>query len=246
MVPNCLIVGIGVTKDNRLFLCDRIGSKLFVLSDKGQQLAAIIMDGRQWGIIMEEDMNTAWVTLPDKPCVQAVDIIKMEKGREIKVPGKCNGIALIGDEIAVGGNGKIFIISKTGDLMKTLNVERGDIHAISVGQNHQLHYAQAGIAESKLKCIKLEDGTVISMSTQCTYRMVDIKADRLGNVYVLERSSNLKLFCIEDKTLKTMLTTEDGLNNPYSFAFSTDLSKLFISNNVEIKNSEILVYDCIL
>lgn len=168
----------------------------------------------------------------------------MEKGRQIKVPGKCNGIALIGEEIAVGGNGKIYIISKTGDLMKTIKVEGSYVHSISVGQNHQLHYVQADIANSKLKCVSLEDETVTYISTMCTNRKIDIKADRLGNVYALERQSNFKLFCVDGKTRKTMLTTGDGLNNPYNFAFSADLSKLFISNFVENKNSEILVYDC--
>ncbi|XP_052075315.1 tripartite motif-containing protein 45-like [Mytilus californianus] len=120
-VPGANVIGISVTKDNRLFLCDRTGSKLFVMSDKGKQLAAIRMDGRQWGIAMDEDKHTAWVTLPDTPCVQTVDIVKMEKGRLIKVPGVCYGIALIDDEIAVGGYGKIYIISKTGDLKKTCN-----------------------------------------------------------------------------------------------------------------------------
>ncbi|VDI40668.1 Hypothetical predicted protein [Mytilus galloprovincialis] len=203
------------------------------------------MEGRQWGIAMEEDKNTAWVTLPDKRCVQTVDIIAMKKGRQIKVPGKCNGIALIDDEIAVGGDGKIYMISKTGVLRKTFIVHEGEIHSISVGQNHQLLYAQADIAESQLKCVRLDEGTITSISTQYTNHVIDVKADRLGNVYILEyKALNFKLFRYEDKSLKTMLTTEDGLNNPYSFAFSTDLSKLFISNNVENKNSEILVYDC--
>ncbi|CAG2251457.1 unnamed protein product [Mytilus edulis] len=226
-----------LSSQNAVSLCIR---------NKGHKLADILMYGRQWGITMEEDKNTAWVTLPDTPCVQAVDIIKMEKGRHIKVPGKCNDIALIGDEIAVGGiNGNIYIINKTGNLMKTIKVERSDVHSLSVGLNHQLYYAQADIAKSKLKCVRLDDGTVTSISTQCTNNVIDVKADRLGNVCILEcNTSNFKLLCSDDKSLKTMLTTEDGLTTPYGFAFSTDLSKLFISNYVKNRNSEILVYDC--
>ncbi|CAG2210978.1 unnamed protein product [Mytilus edulis] len=46
-----------------------------------------------------------------------------EEGTTDKRPGNCHGIALIDDQIAVGGYGKIYIISKTGDLKKTLDVE---------------------------------------------------------------------------------------------------------------------------
>ncbi|XP_052075318.1 uncharacterized protein LOC127712748 [Mytilus californianus] len=244
-VPGANVIGIGVTKDNRLFLCDRTGSKLFVMSDKGKQLAATRMDGRPWGIAMDEDKHTAWVTLPNTPCVQTVDIVKMEKGRLIKVPGVCYGIALIDDEIAVGGYGKIYIISKTGDLKNTINVEREDVHSISVGQKHQLHYAQGNIAESELKCVRLDDGKDIFISTQCTNHVIEVKADRLGNVYILEyKASNFKLFCSEDKSLKTMLTTEDGLKGRYGLAFNTDFCKLFISIQTNSANSEILVYKC--
>ncbi|CAG2246528.1 unnamed protein product [Mytilus edulis] len=78
-VPGANIVGICVTKDNRLFMCNNAGSSLFVMSDKGKPLATIQMKGRQWGIALEEDSNTAWVTLPDTQHVQTIDIVTMKK-----------------------------------------------------------------------------------------------------------------------------------------------------------------------
>ncbi|VDI20781.1 Hypothetical predicted protein [Mytilus galloprovincialis] len=234
-----LIAGIGVTKDNRLFLCNYTGSNLYVVSDKGQQLATIQMDGPQWGIAMEEEANSAWVTLPAKQSVQAVDVVTMKKkGQLIKLPGQCYGIALIDDQIAVGCFGKIYIMSKTGEIKKTLDVKNGStIYSISVGNKQQLYYAQL----LELKSIRL-DGTITSVSAEYTSSVIDVKTDRIGNAYFLEyHAANFKLFSFKDKSVKTILTTNDGLNMPYGFAFSKDLSKLFISN---YPSREISVFLC--
>ncbi|CAC5360177.1 unnamed protein product [Mytilus coruscus] len=229
-VPGSKLAGIGVTKDNRIFLCNRSSSTLFVMSDKGKQLATVQMDGEQWGIAMEEDNNTAWVTLPYEQSVQTVDIVTLKKGRLITVPCICYGIAIIDDQIAVGGDGKIYIISKNGDLKKTLDVGESQVHSLSVGQTHQLYYAKANVPTSELNSIGL-DGTVTSISAKDTYMVIDVKSDTIGNVYFLEyQASNLKLFSFEDKSIKTILTTKDGLKTPYGFAFSKDWSKLFVSN----------------
>ncbi|XP_071179109.1 uncharacterized protein [Mytilus edulis] len=235
------IAGIGVTKENRLFLCNQSGIDLFVMSDKGQQLAIIQMDGVQWGIAMEEDKNLAGITLPGINSIQPVDIVTMKKGQLIKVPERCNGIALIDDQIAVGCTSKIYIISKTGEIKKTLDVGINSIYSISVGLKHQLYYAQAYTGKSTLKSVGL-DGTVTSVSSENTYHVIDVKTDRTGNTYLLEyKAANFKLFSFEDKSIKTILTQKDGLNMPYGFAFSNDFSKLFISN---FATKEILVFLC--
>ncbi|XP_063397814.1 uncharacterized protein LOC134682169 [Mytilus trossulus] len=240
-VPSSKLVGIGVTKDNRLFLCNWSGFSLFVMSDKGKQLATIQMDEKQWGIAMEEDNNTAWVTLPDIQSVQTVDIVTLKKGQLIKLPERCHGVALMDDQIAVGGYGKIYMISKTGVLKKTLDVGGSSVDSLLVRQKHHLYFAQANTRKSTLKSVGL-DGTVASVSDEHTHGMIDVKGDTIGNVYFLEyQASNLKLLSFEDKSLKTILTTKDGLQSPYGFAFSKDFSKIFISN---YSAGELLVFVC--
>ncbi|XP_063397812.1 E3 ubiquitin-protein ligase TRIM45-like [Mytilus trossulus] len=240
-VPGATIAGIGVTKDKRLFMCHRNGFDLFVMSEKGLQLATVQMGESQWGIAMEEDNNTAWVTLPDIKSIQTVDIATMQKGPLIKVPEQCYGIAIIDDQIAVGGFGKIYIINKTGDLKKTLDVGGTAVNSLSVGKKNQLYFVQADIGNSKLKYIGL-DGTVASISAEDTHDVIGVLSDRIGNVYFLEfRASNIKLFSFEDKSMKTILTSKDGLNDPRGFAFSKDWSKLFVSNYTA---GEILAFSC--
>lgn len=180
----------------------------------------------KWKIAMEEDKNLAWITLPGRKSIQPVDIVTMKKGKPIKVPEPCYGIALFDDQIAVGGTGKIYIISKSGELKKTHDVGKSNcIYSISVGNEKQLYYAQY----LELKSVGL-DGTVTPISTEHTSCLMDVKTDRIGNVYLLEyNTSNFKLFSIEDKTIKTILTKTDGLNMPHGFAFSKDYSKLFLS-----------------
>ncbi|CAG2210979.1 unnamed protein product [Mytilus edulis] len=198
------------------------------------------------GIAMEEEKNTAWVTLPQMQSVQALDMLLMKKGRLIKVPSYDShlyvyGIAIIDEQIAVGGFGKICIISKTGDLKKTLEVGKSLVYAISVGHTHQLYYAQADAGKSILKSVTL-DGTIAIICAEGIENMIDFKSDNMGNVYILEStSSNLKLFSFENKSLETILTSKDGLKGPYGFAFSKDFSKLFISNCTA---GEIFVFLC--
>ncbi|VDI80044.1 Hypothetical predicted protein [Mytilus galloprovincialis] len=236
-----IIAGIGVTKGNRLFLCNYTDSNLYVMSDNGQHLATIQMDGKQWGIVMEEDNYLAWITLPDIQSVQAVDVVTMKKkGQLIKVPWECYGIAFIDDQIAVGSYGKIYIISKTGEIKKTLDVGGSDVHSISVGQTHQLYFAQGNIGKSTLKSVGL-DGLVTSISAENVNNLVGVKRDRIGNAYLLECTANFKIYSFEDKSIKTILTKNEGLNNPYGFAFSNDFSKLCISN---CNTKEILVFQC--
>ncbi|XP_071178110.1 uncharacterized protein [Mytilus edulis] len=240
-VPGANIVGICVTKDNRLFMCNNAGSSLFVMSDKGKSLATIQMGVRQWGIDLEEDSNTAWVTLPYIQSIQTVDMVTMKKGPLITVPSTCYGIAIVDDQIAVGGCGKIYIISKTGDVKKTLDVENYAVYSLSVGQTHQLYYAQADIGSSSLKSVGL-DRKFLPISADDTNYVIAVQSDRIGNAYLLEcQASNLKLFSFEDNSLKTILTTKDGLQSPYGFTFSKDFSKLFISNH---NAGEILVFSC--
>ncbi|XP_052074102.1 E3 ubiquitin-protein ligase TRIM71-like [Mytilus californianus] len=237
-VAGASIAAIGVTKDNRLFLCNQTSRNLYVMSDTGQQFATIQMNGTQWGIAIEEEKNLAWITLPGINSIQTVNIVTMTKGQPIKLLERCYGIALIDDQIAVGGIGKIHIIGRIGNLKKTLDVgEINYIYSISVWDKQQLYYAQL----SKLKCVGL-DGTVTSISTEDSYQVIDVKQDRIGNAYLLEyQAANFKLFSFENKSIKTILTKKDGLNNPYGFAFSKDFSKLFISN---YSSSKILVFLC--
>ncbi|XP_076108166.1 uncharacterized protein LOC143076332 [Mytilus galloprovincialis] len=236
-----LIAGIGVTKDNRLFLCNYTGSNLYVMSDKGQQLATIQMDGIQWGIAMEEEKNLAWITLPTINSIQPVDIVTMKKGKTIKSPGRCHGITLIDDQIAVGSSGKIYIVSKTGDLKRTLDVGGSLVHSLSIGPKTQLYYAQANVVKSKLNCVKL-DGTIVSMSSDDTSRVMAVKTDSSNNAYLMEYGpAKFKLFSFEDKSIKTILTKSEEFKCPYGFEFSNDFSKLFISN---FTTKEILVFLC--
>ncbi|VDI04370.1 Hypothetical predicted protein [Mytilus galloprovincialis] len=199
------------------------------------------MDGRQWGIAMEEDNNTAWVTLPDIKTIQTVDITTMEKGRTIQVPCTCYGIGIVDDEIAVSGYGKIYIISKTGEFKTTIHVGGSELHSISVGEDRQIYFAQGNEQNTALKSVGL-DGKVVSISAEETGSVVNVFSDKKGNVYFLDhRASNLKLFSLEDKYIKTILTTTDGLGRPYGLAFSRDWSKLFISN---FSAGEILAFSC--
>lgn len=144
--------------------------------------------------------------------IQTVDIATMKKGQLIKVPTERYGIAFIDDQLAVNGYGKIYIISKTSDLNKTLDVGGSTVYSLSVSQKNQLYYALADIGKSKLKYIELDE-TVTSVSDEDTQGMIGVKSDRIGNVYFLDtNTSNLKLFSFEDKSLKTVLTAKDKLS----------------------------------
>jgi hypothetical protein len=54
----------------------------------------------------------------------------MRAEQKIKVPVECRGITLIDNDIVLGNRGKIYIINREGQRLKTIKVGKGTMYSL--------------------------------------------------------------------------------------------------------------------
>ena len=226
------ITGIGITRDDHLWLCNYRSTDVMVLSDDGKQLNDIGLEGRPWGIVVVPDKEEAIVTLPDENFIQIINTSTIRAEQKIKVPVECLGITLIGNDIVLGKKGVICIINREGQHLKTVKVGKGPMYSLYCGKDKTLYCCDAD--NDTLYGIK-QDGTILFSFSSGDFRgPINVSASANGNLYVTaRRSNNVHCFTPDGKHKGIMLKKEDGINQPYVIAFSKKSSKVFIVNYQE-------------
>jgi hypothetical protein len=132
------VTGIGVTRDDHLWLCNRWSTDVVVLSDDGKQLNNIGLEGRPWRIVVVPDKEEAIVTLPDKNFIQIINTSTIRAEQKIMVPVKCYGITVIDNDIVLGNRGVIYIINREGQRLNTIKVGKGLMYSLYCGKDKTL------------------------------------------------------------------------------------------------------------
>ena len=229
---NVYITDIGVTRDDHLLLCNYISTDVVVLSNDGKQLNNISVEGNPWGIVVVPDKEEAIVTLSDKKFIQIINTSTMRAEQKIKVPVECRGITLIDNDIVLGNRGKIYIINREGQRLKTIKVGKGTMYSLYCGKDMTLYCCES--YNNTLYGIK-QDGTILFSFTSDDFRKpIGVATAANGNLYVTACDSNNVHCFTPDGTHKgIMLKKEDRLNRPYAIAFSKKSSKVFMVNYLE-------------
>lgn len=234
------ITGIGVTRNDRLILCNKLSAKLMIYSSKIQYLSELALAGKPWDITVLPDSDEAWVSIPERSCIQHVDADSMNVDPPIKVP-KCYGITLVEDNIALGRWGEVVIINKEGGRIKQLEFGKGIVHSLSSGINGTIYCCEG--EDGMFRCVRLLDGKVLFTYNSEDFRWpVNMATDVQDNIYLLGmKSHNLHRLLPKGKFHKEMLTESDELNFPRCIAFNKNYSKLYISNDL---GKSISVFSC--
>jgi DNA-binding beta-propeller fold protein YncE len=203
-----------------------------VLSNDGKQLNNISVEGNPWGIVVVPDKEEAIVTLSDKKFIQIINTSTMRAEQKIKVPVECRGITLIDNDIVLGNRGKIYIINREGQRLKTIKVGKGTMYSLYCGKDKTLYCCDT--YNNTLYGIK-QDGTILFSFTSDDFRKpIGVAAAANGNLYVTACDSNNVHCFTPDGTHKgIMLKKEDRLNRPYAIDFSKKSSKVFMVNYLE-------------
>ena len=153
----------------------------------------------------------------------------MRAEQKIMVPVKCYSITVIDNDIVLGNRGEIYIINREGQRLKTIQVGKGTIYSLYCGMDKTLYCCDTD--NNTLYRIK-QDGTILFSFTSDDFRRpIGVAAAANGNLYVTAwRSNNVHCFTPDGKHKGIMLRKEDGLDEPYGFAFSKKSSKVFIVN----------------
>ena len=226
------IIGIGVTRDDHLLLCNWRSTNVMVLSNDGKHLNDIDLEGEPWRIVVVPDKEEAIFTLPDENFIQIINTSTMRAEQKIKVPVKCYGITLIDNDIVLGNRGEIYIINREGERLNTIKVGKGYMFSLYCGKDKTLYCCDTN--NDTLYGIK-QDGTILFSFSSGDFRgPIGVSAAANGNLYVTAyESNNVHCFTPDGKHKGIMLKNEDGLNTPYVIAFSKKYSKVFIVNHME-------------
>lgn len=235
------ITGMGVTRDDRLILCNRAESSLWLCSQDLQDRSDIRLIGTPWAIAVESDIDEGWVTIPEENSIQRVEFPSMAADKPLGVASGCFGIALVGDNIALGRWGEVQIINREGVCLKCLDVGKSTIHCLLLGANWSLFCCEGD--EGRLHCIRVQNGTTkFSYKTDEFKWPVSVVTDIHDNLYILGlKSHNLHRTESNGKFRDELLNESDDLDFPRCMTFNKNYSKLFVSNNL---GKSVSVYTC--
>ncbi|VDI72364.1 blast:Transcription intermediary factor 1-beta [Mytilus galloprovincialis] len=239
------ISSIVVTKDNRLLLC-YTGDKsnaLSIWSETGDHIQNCDIAGTAWSIACIPGTNEAVATLPSLHSIQFVNIASMVPGKVMKVPDKCYGVTVIKEMIVMGGMGKVYFFSMTGNLIKTFNIGSDYLNSLKANKMGMIYCCETG--NDTLYCIDIKGKVIFSYKSPGFNGPVDMALDGKENLYVTTwRSNTLHRLSSDGKLHDILLKAEDGLRQPYAVAFNKNYTKLYIANGLGTVNKNVLIFDC--
>jgi hypothetical protein len=230
------LIGMAVTSDNKLLLCNIQPShhKVYIYKDYKTYEDEISFASKPLCITVVPCTDKAVVTLPGETSIQFINTTNNTKDNKIDIGEFCWGVTAVKDKIYIGGYDKVIILNTDGSLVREITTNRGlNYNVLYNEKNDQLLLRQDG----RLCCINL-DGHVI-------YRYdisgrEGLAVDQQGHVYISGADDIHRLS--PDGTFRDIvLSKHDGVDEPWSITFNNDFTKLFIINR---GGKTVLVYSC--
>lgn len=219
-----------------LVLCNPNGKHLILVNTNSKHIKNIDLLENPWKISIDKESGLAYVTLLMIDVIVNLDTRKFMK--QFSCPGKVCGITTMKDGLALGGDRKIYLSSREGDVIKTLNVGKGMIHSLCFQFNT---FVCCAANEGMVHIVKTNGDILFSKRIAGMTGPVDITMDNAGLLYIVDYKINTLVSINQDGSLKDVLVDGHGLNKPYALQFSRDFSKLYVSNR---GSYEIIVYSC--
>ena len=151
---------MAVTSDNKLLLCNYLGSnpKVYIYKDCKDYEAEISLSSQPWCITVVPCTYKAVVALPSEKSLQFINTTKNTRDKKIKIGEWCSGVTAVKDKIYIGGNGKVLILNTDGSRVREVTTDKElNVSILYNNRNDQLLLRGD---ESGLCCIDL-DGHVI-------------------------------------------------------------------------------------
>jgi hypothetical protein len=230
------LIGMAVTSDNKLLLCNIQPShhKVYIYKDYKTYEDEISFASKPLCITVVPCTDKAVVTLPGETSIQFINTTNNTKDNKIDIGEFCWGVTAVKDKIYIGGYDKVIILNTDGSLVREITTNRGlNYNVLYNEKNDQLLLRQDG----RLCCINL-DGHVIYR-----YDIIGregLAVDQQGHVYISGADDIHRLS--PDGTFRDIvLSKHDGVDEPWSITFNNDFTKLFIINR---GGKTVLVYSC--
>jgi hypothetical protein len=242
-VKGRIIIGMVVTDDDHLLLCDYNSGKLVaVYYPSGQYMKTIDVRYPPWDIAIIPRTHRAVVTFSNKKKIQFINLQTFtQDDKLITIPNSTNifGIAATSDNIIVGDLGRIHCLDTEGTYLRTITLSTGYIvRYLSIGHNNQIYYT----TNSSINCVNWDGTEVFSYKIPNENNHRKIAIDRNGHVYVAGYDTNTIQRLNSNGTVDCVVLNEgDEIKSPLSICFNKNCDKLYIAN---FKLCAVHVYAC--
>ena len=242
------ITGCTFIHDGGVVLCDNNNSNLILLSDKLSVNERRQLDSPPWDV-SPVNSNSVMVTIPGEKMLQLIQVMpSLKRGRSIMVGRKCWGVQVVEDLIYVTchndpGEGEVLVLDMNGTVTHRLGQPDKKPSMFSCPR-----YITVCPSSRRMFITDWSTDTVSCMMSNGTvvYQYKDEKlrgpagvcVDGGGNVIVCGYySDNVQVIRADGTKCCTLLTSQDGVSNPYSVAFRQSDNTIIIgclndSNNL--------------
>ena len=243
------ISGCAVMPNGHVVLCDRENKQIKLLDDSWTITGRLNLPD-PWDVSVIDSSNVI-VSLPDTKQLQKVQVFpKMKTGRTIQLDRICYGVAVSGQEIYTTchdnpGQGEVKVLDLRGNIKRRLGANQDGSYLftnpnyITVSASGEKIFVADSLTHT-VTCLT-PSGTVIY-----TYKYDDMRyprgliCDSGDNVLVCGRdSNNVHTISPDGNKYHTLLTSKDGLRDPYSIAYKESEDTLIVGC---LRSDELLLF----
>ena len=236
------ITGCTVMPNGHVVLCDYNNDQVKLLNDPWTITGQLeLQDPFDVSVI---DSNNVLVSSPDKKQLQKVKVFpKMKTGRTIKLDNKCWGVAVSGKEIYTTchnelGRGEVKVLDMKGNIKRRLEIKPDGSYLfssptyITVSASGEKIFVSDGDKDTdNITCLTPSGTVIYEYKDNDMSWPIGLICDSGDNVLVCGKSShNVHTISPDDNKYRTLLTSKDGLNTPYSIAYKENEDTLIIGS----------------
>ena len=232
------ISGCTVMPNGHVVLCDRDNNKIKHLDDSWTITGRLTLQRpRDLSVI---DSSNVIVSLPDNKQLQHVQVYpRMKAGRIIQLNKKCWGVAVSGEQKYVTchnapGDGEVRVMDLQGNIKRRLETNQDGSYLFTSPD-----FISVSASGEKIFVSDCDTGTITCLTPSgtviYTYKDDDMRyprgliCDSGDNVLVCGRLyNNVHIISPDGKKYRTLLTSQDGLNNPCSIAYKESENTLIV------------------
>ena len=209
-------------------LCDRENENVKVLDNDLVLFEYIKTCSWPWDVSVVDDNNVI-ITLPRTKKLQLIQVFpQLETGRIIQLEKKCDGIQVFGNEIYTTqvdsfGQGEVLVLNLNGSRKRKLQTDVKFYYPrfISVSTSGKKIFVSGGYNDTiSVTCMATDGNLVYKYKDKKLRDARGIYVDAEDNILVCDLGSDtVAVITANGEQYATLLTSSDGMDQPYSIAY---------------------------
>ena len=232
------ISGCTVMPKGHVVVCDQRNKQIKLLDDSWTITGQLKLPD-PWDVSVLDSSNVI-VSSPDNKQLQKVQVFpKMKAVSNIQLDRKCWGVAVSGEEIYTTchnnpGNGEVVVLDLQGTIKRRLRTNPDGSYQftgpsyITVSTSGEKIFVSDYYTDT-ITCLTPSGTVIYTYKNDDMSRPEGLICDSGDNVLVCGGwSHNVHIISPDGKKYRTLLTSKDGLSNPYSIAYKESEDTLIV------------------